>query len=116
MKTKLMAMALLAAGSMFAQTRFSVGISVGGHGHGYYAPVAPVRAFVPVRPGLDYDWVEGYWVRDRWNARWVPGYWVRRPHRSGFYVDRYRINDRRDDRRYDDRDRRNNVYDNRYRR
>jgi hypothetical protein len=35
MKTKLLAMMLLAGGSMFAQTRFSVGIDFGGHGAGF---------------------------------------------------------------------------------
>jgi hypothetical protein len=42
MKTKLLAMMLLAGGSMFAQTRFSVGIGVGGHGAGFYQP-SPYR-------------------------------------------------------------------------
>jgi hypothetical protein len=38
MKTKLLAMMLLAGGSMFAQTRFSIGIGFGGHGEGNYQP------------------------------------------------------------------------------
>jgi len=44
MKTKLLAMMLLAGGSMFAQTRLSIGIDFGGHNGGFYqAP--PVYAF-----------------------------------------------------------------------
>ena len=44
MKTKLLAMMLLAGGSMFAQTRFSVGIDFGGRNGGFYeAP--PAYAF-----------------------------------------------------------------------
>lgn len=35
MKTKLLALVLVAGGSMFAQTRFSIGISVGQHNRGY---------------------------------------------------------------------------------
>lgn len=41
MKTKLLALALLAGGTMFAQTRFSIGITVGGNNRGYYAQPAP---------------------------------------------------------------------------
>ena len=40
MKSKLLvALVLLASGSAFAQTRFSIGIGIGGHAPGYYAPV-----------------------------------------------------------------------------
>jgi hypothetical protein len=38
MKTKFLAIMLLAGGSMFAQTRFSVGIGLGGNGRGFYQP------------------------------------------------------------------------------
>jgi hypothetical protein len=41
MKTKLLAMMLLAGGSMFAQTRFSVGMDFGGRNGGFFqAPPA----------------------------------------------------------------------------
>ena len=58
MKKKLLVLAALAAGSMFAQTRFSIGVGVGGYGSGY----APAPAYVyaaPHRPGPDYYWVDG---------------------------------------------------------
>jgi hypothetical protein len=54
MKTKLLALMILAGGSMFAQTRFSIGIGVGGHGTGYYQPAPPsYRADASPRPGPD---------------------------------------------------------------
>ena len=38
----------------------------------------PQYEVVPERPGIDYDWVDGYWA---WQGRWVwvPGRWVWRP-------------------------------------
>jgi hypothetical protein len=54
MKTKLLAMMLLAGGSMFAQTRFSVGIG--------FNQAAPVYASnIPPCPGPGYTWLNGYW-------------------------------------------------------
>ena len=78
MKKKLMVLALLAGGSMFAQTRFSIGINVGGYGR----PYAPVSSYVydrPACPGPDYSWVDGYWSQDRGRNFWVAGSWQRRP-------------------------------------
>jgi hypothetical protein len=83
MKTKLLAMVLLAGGSMFAQTRFSIGVGVGGYAPGYYPPYPAVQAVVPPCPGPDYNWVDGYW--SPYNA-WVSGYWARRPYIGGFAV------------------------------
>jgi len=40
MKTKLLAMMVLAGGSMFAQTRVSTNVSFGEHGAGFYQPPA----------------------------------------------------------------------------
>ena len=48
MKLKLIAVTLIAVGSAFAQTRFSVQIG-GGYGPGYYAP-PPVYYAPVVRP------------------------------------------------------------------
>ena len=39
MKTKLLAVMLLAGGSLFAETRFSIGVGIGTPA--YYAPPAP---------------------------------------------------------------------------
>jgi hypothetical protein len=65
---------------MFAQTRFSIGVNVGG----YRRPYAPVSSYVggrPPYPGADYVWVDGYWTQVRGRSFWVAGSWQRRPYR-----------------------------------
>jgi hypothetical protein len=101
MKTKLLAMVLLAGGSMFAETRLSIGIGFGGHGAGFYPPPPSYASNIPPCPGPDYTWVDGYWSQDYGRNYWVAGYWYRRPFISGYPVaPRFdnRFNDR-DDRR-----------------
>jgi len=106
---KLMVLALLAGGSMFAQTRFSIGINVGGYGR----PYAPVSSYVyerPPCPGPDYSWVDGYWSQSYGRNFWVAGSWQRRPY-NNYYVRgrewdhdrgyRFRDHDRDRDRDYD---------------
>src|SRR5438552_1050549 len=93
MKTKLLVATLLAGSSLFAQTHFSIGIGVGGHGYG--AP--PVVAYRPHSPGPGYTWVDGYW--DHFGPRrfWREGYWARHSYgRSYSVAPRYEGN--RDDR------------------
>ena len=88
MKTKLLAMMLLAGGSMFAQTRVSIGIGLGGHGAGFYQP-PPSYAYasnIPPCPGPDYIWVDGYWAQDYGRNTWVAGYWNRQPFSSEYQV------------------------------
>jgi hypothetical protein len=89
MKTKLLAMMLLAGGSIFAQTRVSIGVGFGGHGGaGFYQP-APSYAYasnIPPCPGPDYTWVDGYWSQDYGRNNWVAGYWNRQPFSSGYQV------------------------------
>jgi hypothetical protein len=80
MKTKLLAMVLLAGGSMFAQSRLSIGIGIGG-APGYYPRYPSVQAVVPPCPGPDYNWVDGYW--SPYGGPWVAGYWAR-PYIGGF--------------------------------
>ncbi len=64
MKSKLMLFMLVAGGSAFAQTRFS--IHIGGYGPGYYAP--PPVYYGPARPQRSYGgpgWGgAGYWGED----------------------------------------------------
>lgn len=66
MKSKLIALMLIAGASAFAQTRFS--IQIGGYGPGYYAP--PPVYYGPARPHVYYryyspDWGgAGYWGED----------------------------------------------------
>jgi hypothetical protein len=61
-KLRILAVALVAGGTMFAQPRISVGIGVGGYGPGYYPPSA-YSQYVPPCPGPDYVWSDGYWHR-----------------------------------------------------
>src|SRR5689334_226733 len=87
MKTKLLALILMAGGSMFAQSRFSVGVSIGsGPGPVYYRP-APV-AMRAYRPG--FVWVEGHMIRTRFGREWIPGHWERRSRFNSDYYYRYR--------------------------
>jgi hypothetical protein len=86
MKTKLLAMMLLAGGSMFAQTRFSVGIGFGGQGAGFYQPPPSYASNIPPRPGPDYTWVDGYWSQNYGRNTWVAGYWNRQPFSNGYQV------------------------------
>ena len=89
MKTKLLAMMLLAGGSMFAQTRFSVGIGFGGYGGGFNQPPPSYASNIPPCPGPDYTWVDGYWSQDHDRNTWVAGYWSRQPFSSYQAVPRF---------------------------
>jgi hypothetical protein len=68
-KTKLIVLALLAAGAVFAQV--SVGFSIG--------PPPPVRVIrvQPRSPGAGYSWIGGYWYPEGRRYRWHNGYWTR---------------------------------------
>jgi hypothetical protein len=86
MKTQLriLAVALIAGGSMFAQTRLSIGVGIGGYGPGRYPP--PVYAqYAPPCPGPGYTWVDGYWGPQGGRNVWFDGYW-NRPYVSGYRV------------------------------
>ena len=80
MKTKLLVVTLLAGSSLFAETHFSIGIGVGGHG--YAAP--PVMAYRPHSPGRGYIWVDGYWDQAGPRRFWRDGYWARPSYGRGF--------------------------------
>ena len=81
---------------MFAQTRFSFGINVGGPRPGYYQSAPPYAARVPLSPGPDYIWVDGYWSQYGGRNNWVAGYWARRPYS-------YQVERRYEQPRYDNR-------------
>jgi hypothetical protein len=87
MKTKLLAMMLLAGGSMFAQTRFSVGVGVGGYGAGVYQQPAPYGYSIPPDPGPGYAWIDGYWSQGYGSPVWIPGYWNAPVFRGGYRVE-----------------------------
>jgi WXXGXW repeat (2 copies) len=75
MKTKLLAMMLLAGGSMFAQTRFSIGVGFGTQGAGFNQAPPAYAANIPPCPGPGYTWVNGYWADNYGREVWVPGFW-----------------------------------------
>jgi hypothetical protein len=90
MKSKLLAVLLLAGSSMFAGSHVFVGVRIG---HAvpppvavYAPPPAPMVAYVPPCPGPGYTWVGGYWypVGPRW--AWHAGYWARPPYARARWV------------------------------
>jgi hypothetical protein len=76
MKTKLMAMLLMAGSTMFAGVRFGVGI---GFGVPVPAPIV-VTAAIPPCPGPGYVWTNGIWV--------APGPYFAGPRYFGGYYGR----------------------------
>jgi hypothetical protein len=84
MKTTLgiLAAALIAGGTMFAQPRVAIGIGVGGYGPGYYPPPAYAQ-YMPPCPGPGYVWLNGYWVPRGRNV-WIGGY--PSPYAGGYRV------------------------------
>ena len=115
LRAKVLAVALVAGGTMFAQPRLSVGIGVGGYGPGAYTPPAYAQ-YQPPCPGPGYAWVDGYWAFQGRQRVWTNGFW-RAPERfvARNYERRYfdrddrgrevqtRGGERRDDRGHDDR-------------
>lgn len=77
MKKKLLALVLLAAGSMFA---IEIGIHIG-------APPPPRVVHVRVAsPGPGYTYVEGYWYPVRGHYTWHAGYWSRPPYEGAVWI------------------------------
>jgi hypothetical protein len=124
MKTKLLVAMLLAGSSLFAGTRFSIGIGVGGYGYApppvvAYAP-PPVVAYAPPCPGPGFSWVDGYWYRAGPRRAWHAGYWAPPAYGRSFRAEpRYEGNhyannfagNRSDDHRYERNDRNRNGFD-----
>jgi WXXGXW repeat (2 copies) len=76
MKTKLrlLAVALIAGGTMFAQSQLSIGVGGGSFGTGAYPPPTYER-YQPPCPGPGYSWVDGYWTLQGGRNVWSAGYW-----------------------------------------
>jgi hypothetical protein len=92
MKTKLLAIMLLVGGTMFAQTRISVGVGSGGFRAGFYES-SPSYASIPPCPGPNYTWIDGHWTqaygRNYGGYQVAPGFESRyndRDDRPGYYV------------------------------
>ena len=87
MKSKLLALFLLAGGSIFAGPRVFFGVSVGG---GYYLPPPPppppAVTYLPPAPGPAYSWVAGYWYPIGPRYYWHAGYWAHRPYAGAYWV------------------------------
>lgn len=85
MKTKLLAMVLMAGSTMFAGVRFGVGV-----GFGIPVPArVVVAAPIPPCPGPGYVWNNGIWVAPPYagaygvvpryvSGRYIGGYWAGR--------------------------------------
>ena len=78
MKTKLLAVLLLAGSALFAAPAVVVGVGVG-------AP-APVVAYAPPAPGSGYAWVAGYRYPVGARYAWHAGYWARPPYARAYWV------------------------------
>jgi hypothetical protein len=79
-KGKLLALALLAGGTIFAGPRVAIGVQIGSP-YGYYEPPvavydSPDYAYVPPCPGPGYSWVDGYWYFSGPRRLWRAGYWA----------------------------------------
>ena len=91
MKTKLLALLLVAGGALFAESHFSIGVGIGGFApaYGYYAPPlppAPPAVVYAAAPGPGYTWVSGYWYPAGPRYAWRAGYWARPPYARAYWV------------------------------
>jgi len=77
MKTRFLALFLLAGSAMFAETRIFVSIGGGypSYGYGYYSVPPPV-VYAPPCPGPGYYWVPGSWFWVGAHRHWHAGYWA----------------------------------------
>lgn len=85
MKTKLFTLVLLAGGSLFAGSHWSIGIGIGTP---YYAPPPPppVVMYMPPCPGPEYTWVPGYYYPSGPRFVWHAGYWSRPPYAGAYWI------------------------------
>ena len=77
MKTRVLAMMLLAGGMVFAQPRFSVGI-------GFNQAPPAYASNIPPCPGPGYTWVDGYWLQNYGQPVWIAGSWNAPVFTTGF--------------------------------
>lgn len=86
MKTKLLALFLLAGSTIFAAPAVFFGVGVGPTYVAAAPPPAPVAAYGAPYAGPGYTWVGGYYypVGPRWS--WHAGYWARPPYAHSYWV------------------------------
>ena len=88
MKSKLLALALLAGTSVFAAPAVGIGVGIE---LGAPPPPPHVRVVRPVMPGPGYVWVNGFYEPVGGQYRWREGYWAARPYPHAVWVaPRYR--------------------------
>ena len=81
-------MRLIAAGAALAALAACLPVSGVGIDVLYVeeAPPPPRVEVVPVQPGVEFIWIDGYWS---WSSRaylWVPGRWEHAPHPRAHWV------------------------------
>lgn len=93
MKTKMIALALLAAGGLLAQVRVGVGVRVGYPAPVamYAAPPAPLVTPYVAAPGPGYSYVAGYWYPAGPRYAWHAGYWARPAYAGARWVAPYYV-------------------------
>jgi hypothetical protein len=83
MKTKWMALMLLAGGTLLAQPRLAIGVRIGAPAPVVVpAPVA-VSAYRPPCPGPGYMWIDGYYDEA---GSWFDGYWTLPPYTGAYWI------------------------------
>ena|SRR5215469_14880922 len=79
MKRQLFALVVLAAGSALAAD-VSIGIEIG------TPPPPRVVAVLPLAPGPEFVWVQGYWYPEEGRYHWHQGYWTRPPYEGAVWI------------------------------
>lgn len=70
---------MLLLGTHRAAAQVGIGIEIG-------PPPPPRHYVVPVRPGPDYIWIDGYWYPDGHHYRWHGGYWTLPPYAGARWI------------------------------
>ena len=83
MKTKLMALALMAGSALFASPRVAFGVQVGGPAPVVVPGPAAVSVYQPPSPGPGYVWIDGYY--DAY-GNWCAGYWTLPPYAGSYWI------------------------------
>jgi hypothetical protein len=89
MKTRILALLLLAGSSVFAGARVFFGVGIGAPAYGYYAPPPPVYTYsvapTYAAPGYGYSWVPGYYYPVGPRYYWHAGAWAHQPFRGAYW-------------------------------
>ena len=75
---------LLFAPASASSAQVSIGIRIG-------EPPPPRVYRIPVRPGPEFVWVQGYWYPQGRQYAWHNGYWTRPPYEGVYWVEPYHV-------------------------